>query len=183
MSCLWGESWREMENCKTYGWQIPKMKYFYNEDLGMRNAASLYLSGDKWPHLSSAWLFLTFFDSHFSFFFFFFYILVLSRLKRRQWHPTPVLLPGKSHGRRSLISFSPWGLQRVGYDLSDFPFTFHFHALEEEMATCSSVLAWRIPGEGAWWAAFYGVAQSRTRLKRCSSSSSKPGWELLTFLG
>ena len=32
--------------------------------------------------------------------------------------------------------------------LSDFPFTFHFHALEKEMATYSSVLAWRIPGTG-----------------------------------
>ena len=32
--------------------------------------------------------------------------------------------------------------------LSDFPFTFHFHALEKEMATHSSVLAWRIPGTG-----------------------------------
>ena len=32
--------------------------------------------------------------------------------------------------------------------LSDFTFTFHFHALEKDMATCSSVLAWRIPGTG-----------------------------------
>ena len=57
--------------------------------------------------------------------------------------------------------------------LSDFTFTFHFHALEKEMATHSSVLAWRIPGtRGAWWAAICGVAQSRTRLKRLSSSSS-----------
>ena len=32
--------------------------------------------------------------------------------------------------------------------LSDFPFMFHFHALEKEMATCSNVLAWRIPGMG-----------------------------------
>ena len=40
------------------------------------------------------------------------------------------------------------------------------------MATHSSVLAWRIPGMGAWWAAVYGVAQSWTRLKRLSSSSS-----------
>ena len=48
--------------------------------------------------------------------------------------------------------------------LSDFTFTFYFHALEKEMATHSSVLAWRIPG-GAWWAAIYGVAQSWTRLK------------------
>ena len=32
-------------------------------------------------------------------------------LWRRQWHPTPVLLPGKSHGRRSLVGCSPWGLE------------------------------------------------------------------------
>ena len=41
--------------------------------------------------------------------------------------------------------------------LSDFTFTFHFHPLEKEMATHSSILAWRIPGTGgAWWAAVYG---------------------------
>ena len=56
--------------------------------------------------------------------------------------------------------------------LSDFPFTFHFHALEKEMATHSSDLAWRIPGTGEPVAAVYGVAQSRTRLKRRSSGSS-----------
>ena len=32
------------------------------------------------------------------------------KVRRRQWHPTPVLLPGKSHGRRSLVDCSPWGL-------------------------------------------------------------------------
>ena len=77
--------------------------------------------------------------------------------------PTPVLSPGKSHDRGA------WGATVHGVaesrtQLGDFPFTFHFHALEKEMATHSSVLAWRIPG-GAWWAAIYGVAQSRTRLK------------------
>ena len=50
--------------------------------------------------------------------------------------------------------------------LSDFIFTFHFPALEKEMATHSSVLAWENPRDGgAWWAAIYGVTQSRTRLK------------------
>ena len=50
--------------------------------------------------------------------------------------------------------------------LSDFTFTFHFHALEKEMATHSSVIAWRIPGTGEpGWAAVYGVAQSQTGLK------------------
>ena len=49
------------------------------------------------------------------------------------------------------------GVGKSWTQLSDFTFTFHFHALEKEMATHSSVLA--------WWAAIYGVAQSRTRLK------------------
>ena len=48
--------------------------------------------------------------------------------------------------------------------LSDFTFTFHFHALEKEMATQCSCLENPRDG-GAWWAAVYGVAQSRTRLK------------------
>ena len=87
-------------------------------------------------------------------------------LWRKQWHPTPVLLPGKSHGWRSLVGCSPWGLEESDR-LSYFPFTFHFHALEKEMATHSSVLAWRIPGTGE---PVYGVAQSWTRLKRLSSS-------------
>ena len=62
----------------------------------------------------------------------------------------------------------PGGLQSMGL-LSDFTFTFHFHALEKEMATHSSVLENPRDG-GAWWAAVYGVAQSWTRLKRLSSS-------------
>ena len=61
--------------------------------------------------------------------------------------PAPVLLPGKSHGRRSLVGCSPWG-RKSQTRLNDFTFTFHFHALEKEMATHSSVLAWRIPGTG-----------------------------------
>ena len=64
------------------------------------------------------------------------------------------------------------GVAKSWTRLSNFTFTFHFHALEKEMTTHSSVLAWRIPGTGAWWAAVYGVAQSRTQLKRLRSSSS-----------
>ena len=56
--------------------------------------------------------------------------------------------------------------------LSDFTFTFQFHALEKEMATHSSILTWIIPGTGAWWAAVYGVTQSRTQLTWLSSSSN-----------
>ena len=60
-----------------------------------------------------------------------------------------------------------YGVAKSRTRLSDFTFTFHFHALEKKMATHSSVLAWRI-----WWAAVYRVAESRTRLKRLSSSLS-----------
>ena len=56
------------------------------------------------------------------------------------------------------------GVAKSQARLNDFTFTFHFHALEKEMATHSSVLAWRIPGTGASWAAVYGVTQSRTQL-------------------
>ena len=63
--------------------------------------------------------------------------------RRRQWQPTPVLLPGRSHGWRSLVGCSPWG----HYE-SDTTEWLHFHALEKEMATHSSVLAWRILGTG-----------------------------------
>ena len=63
----------------------------------------------------------------------------------KQWHPTPVLLPGKSHGWRSLVGCSPRG--REESDMTE-RIHFHFHVLEKEMATRSSVLAWRIPGTG-----------------------------------
>ena len=59
-------------------------------------------------------------------------------VRRRWWHPTPVLLPGKSHARRSLVGCSPW-VSKSWTRLS---------ALEKEMATHSRVLAWRIPGTG-----------------------------------
>ena len=65
--------------------------------------------------------------------------------RRRQWHPTPVLLPGKSHKRRAWWTVVH-EVTKSQTRLSDFTFTFHFHALEKEMATHSSVLAWRIPG-------------------------------------
>ena len=59
--------------------------------------------------------------------------------------PTPVLLPGKSHGQRGLVGCSPWGRKESG---TTERLHFHFSALEKEMATHSSVLAWRIPGTG-----------------------------------
>ena len=91
---------------------------------------------------------------------------------RRQWHPTPVLLPGKSHGRRSLVGCSPWGREE-----SDTTEWLHFHfslsCIGEGNGNplqCSCLENSR--DRGAWWAAVYGVAQSRTRLKQLSGSSS-----------
>ena len=63
-------------------------------------------------------------------------------------NPTPVLLPGKSHGWRSLVGAAVHGVARSWIWLSDFIFPFHFHALEKELTTHSTILAWRIPGMG-----------------------------------
>ena len=98
----------------------------------------------------------------------------------RQWHPTPVLLPGKSHGRRSLVGCSPWGLEE-----SDMTEWLHFHfsisCIGEGNGNPLQCSCLEKPRDrGAWWAAVSGVAQSRTRLKRLSSSSS--GSSSLHFL-
>ena len=65
----------------------------------------------------------------------------------------------------------PGGLQSMGLRLSNFTFTFHFHALEKKLATHSSVLSWRIPGmaEPGWLPSM--GSQSQTQLKQLSSSS------------
>ena len=91
---------------------------------------------------------------------------------RRQWHPTPVLLPGKSHGRRSLVGCKPWGREE-----SDTTERLHFHfslsCIGEGNGNPLQCSCLENPREGgAWWAAVSGVTQSRTRLKRLSRSSS-----------
>ena len=92
--------------------------------------------------------------------------------RRRQWQPTPVLLPGKSHGWRSLVGCSPWGCYE-----SDTTERLHFHfslsCIGEGNGNPLQCSCLENPRDGeAWWAAIYGVAQSRTQLKRLSSSSS-----------
>ena len=91
---------------------------------------------------------------------------------RRQWHPTPVLLHGKFHGWRSLVGCSPWG--RKESDTTE-PLHFHFSlsCIGEGNGNPLQCSCLENPRDGgAWWAAVDGVAQSRTRLKRLSSSSS-----------
>ena len=92
-------------------------------------------------------------------------------LWRRQWHPTPVLLPGKSHGWRSLVGCSPWDRKK-----SDTTERLHFHfslsCTGEGNGNPLQCSCLENPRDGgAWWAAVYGVAQSWTRLKQLSSSS------------
>ena len=67
-----------------------------------------------------------------------------------------------------------YGVSNSRTRLSDFTFTFYFHALEKDMATHSTVLAWRIPGTGSLAGCRLGVAQSRTWLKRFSSRELDP---------
>ena len=85
--------------------------------------------------------------------------------RRRQRHPTPVLLPGKSHGWRSLVGCSPWSCQE-----SDTTERLHFHfslsCIGEGNGNPLQCSCLQNPRDGgAWWAAVYGVAQSQTRLK------------------
>ena len=92
--------------------------------------------------------------------------------RRGQWHPTPVLLPGKSHGWRSLVGCSPWGCEE-----SDTTERLHFHfslsCIGEGNGNPLQCSCLENPRDwGAWWAAVYGMVQSWTWLKRLSSSSS-----------
>ena len=145
--------------------------------------------------------------------------------------PCPLLAHSGTLAWRVPWIEEPGGLQSmeslVRTRLNGFIFTFHFHALEKEMATHSNVLAWRIPGwgnfrlwgrtasnttghlhfhfslsciregngnplqcsclqnprdSGAWGAAVYGIAQSRTLKRLSSSSNSRPFLNLLYWL-
>ena len=92
--------------------------------------------------------------------------------RRRRWHPSPVLLPGKSHGWRSLEGCSLWGCW--GLDTTErLHFHFSLSCIGEGNGNLLQCSCLENPRDGgAWWPAIYGVAQSRTRLKRLSSSSS-----------
>ena len=82
--------------------------------------------------------------------------MMYSAYQRRQWHPTPVLLPGKSHGQRSLVGCSPWG-----HEESDMTERLHFHfsllCIGEGNGNPLQCSCLENPRDG--------VAQSQTRLK------------------
>ena len=86
-------------------------------------------------------------------------------LWRRRWHPTPVLLPRKSHGQGSLIGCGPWGREESD-TTEQLPFHFSLSCIGEGNGNPLQCSCLENPRDGgAWWAAVYGVAQSRTRLK------------------
>ena len=100
---------------------------------------------------------------------------------RRQWHPTPVLLPGKSRGQRSMVGHSPGGHKE-----SDTTERLHLYfslscigGRNGNPLQCSCLEDPR--DSGAWWAALYRVVQSRTRLNRLSRSSNGTRCHDLSF--
>ena len=92
----------------------------------------------------------------------------------RRWHPTPVLLPGKSDGQRSLVGYSPWGCW-VGHNWATL-LSLSLPCIGEGNGNPLQCSCLNPRDEGVSWAAVYGVAQSWTRLKRLSCSSSCSGW-------
>ena len=93
--------------------------------------------------------------------FLFIYLAILG-LGRKQWHPTLVLLPGKSHGQRSLVGCSPWG--REESDTTErLPFHFSLSRIGEGNGNPLQCSCLENPRDwGAWWAAVYGVTQGST---------------------
>ena len=91
---------------------------------------------------------------------------------RRKWQPTPVFLPGGSQGRGSLVGCRLWG--RTESDTTErLHFQFSLSWIGEVNGNPLQCSCLEDPWDRrAWWAAIYGVAQSRTRLKWLSSSSS-----------
>ena len=90
--------------------------------------------------------------------------------RRRQWHPTPVLLPGGSCGRGSLEGCSPWG--HWGSDTTEqLHFPFSLSCIGEGNGNPLQCSCLENPRDGgAWWAVVHWVTQSRTRLKWLSSN-------------
>ena len=95
---------------------------------------------------------------------------------RRQWQPTPVLLPGEFHGQRSLVGYIPWGPEE-SVATEWLRFHFSLSCIGEGNGNPLQCSCLENPGDGgAWWAAIYGVAWSWTGLTQFSSSSSSKWW-------
>ena len=127
----------------TLAWKIP----WTEEPVGLQSMGSLRV-GHDWATSLSLFTFMHW---------------------RRNWQPTPLFLPGVSQGRRSLVGCCLWGCTE-----SDTTEQLHFHfslsCIGEGTGNPLHCSCLENPRDGgAWWAAVYGVAQSRTRLKQVSS--------------
>ena len=80
--------------------------------------------------------------------------------RRRQWHPLQYFLPGKSHGRRSLVGCSPWGCEELD-TIERLYFHFSLSCIGEGNGNPFQCSCLGNPRDGgAWWAAVSGVAES-----------------------
>ena len=147
VACIWHRvipvKWH---HSSTLAWKIP----WTEEPGGLQSMGSLRVR-HNWVTLLSLFTFMPW---------------------RRKWHPTPVLLPGKSHGSRRLVGCTPWGREEL--DTTErIHFQFSLSCTGEGNGNPLQYSCLENPRDGgAWWATVFGVSKSRTRLKRLSSSSS-----------
>ena len=130
----------------TLAWRIP-----WVEELGGLQSRGSWRVGHDWATSLSLFTFMHW---------------------RRKWQPTPVFLPGESQGWRSLCGLPSMGLHRVGHNWATSLSLLTFMHWRRKWQPTPVFLPGESQGRGAWWAAVYGITQSRTRLKRLSSSSS-----------
>ena len=139
-------------------WRIPwteepgGLQPMGSQRVGHDWATSLtYLEFNKYLLIITALIFLP------SVLFFSTFIL---KVQRRQWQHTPVLLPGNSHGRRSLVGCSPWGPEELD-TTEQLHFHFSLSCIGEGNGNPLQCSCLENPRDGgAWRAAVYGVAQS-----------------------
>ena len=94
------------------------------------------------------------------------------KLRRRQWQPTPVLLPGKSHGLRRLVGCSPWSREK-SYTAEQLHFHFSLSCTGEGNGSPLQCSYLKNPRDsGAWWAAVSGVAQSQTAAAEAAAAAT-----------
>ena len=141
----------------TYDGRIPQSYKLNGIDSGNSDVLEPWLHLVYQPSLSLFYLCRIYLSIHL-------FKISCALLWRRQWHPTPVLLPGKSHGRRSLVGCSPWG--PWGSDMTE---RLHFHfslwCIGEGSGNPLQCSCLENPRDGgAWWLPSMG-SHSQTRLK------------------
>jgi len=141
----------------TLAWKIPWME----EPGGLQSMGSLRV-GHNWATSLSLFTFMYW---------------------RRKWQLTPVFLPGESQGRGSLVGCSPWGCWES--DTTErLHFIFSLSCIGEGNGNPLQCSCLENPRDGGvWWAAVYGVAQSRTQLKQISSSRSRAEQKFERWVG